>query len=225
MSDIKLLPFGFVNEEAFMGGDLDVVNAARVSFASRSEEMGEREIGLIRFLMRGRHGTPYENGGVFKFHVKCPIFVAREWMRHRIGSYNEWSGRYSQLEPEFFVPWEVYTQVGKPGSYTFTALTEQETEYAHIQMKAAYDEAWYRYLGMIEGGVAKELARAVLPVGTYTQFIWTVNARSLMNFLSLRTDETAQAAIREYAGVCEFIFKTRMPVTHEAWCENGRVAP
>ena len=108
---IPVLDHGFVRLDDCMADDLSVVNAARVSFAQRSEEMGDRDRGLVRFLMREKHATPFEHS-VFRFHVKCPIFVAREWMRHR-NSYNEWSGRYSQLEAEFYVPEpdDVRTQV------------------------------------------------------------------------------------------------------------------
>ncbi len=117
---IPVLDHGFVRLDNAMADDLSVVNAARVSFAQQVDEMTSREEGLIRFLMRERHGTPFEHNA-FRFHIKTPIFVCREWMRHRVGSFNEWSGRYSQLEPEFYIPAaeDVRTQVGKPGSYSF----------------------------------------------------------------------------------------------------------
>jgi thymidylate synthase (FAD) len=219
---------GFVRLDAAMADDMSVVNAARVSFAKQKEEteLTNADIGLINFLMRERHGTPFEHNA-FRFHVKCPVFVAREWFRHRIGSFNEFSARYSEVPNEFFVPAEsdVRTQVGKPGAYSFEPvdadLSHETVELIHKLNEQAYET--YKY--MISRGVAKELARAVLPVSMYTQFYWTVNARSLMNFLSLRQHESAQRDIREYANaVCELAAPV-MPVTFAAWQENNRVAP
>lgn len=222
MTDV--LDKGFVRLDGVMADDLSVVNAARVSFAQSSEVLAERDEGLIRFLMRERHGTPFEHNA-FRFHIKCPIFVAREWMRHRIGSFNEMSGRYTKLEAEFYVPEFVRTQVGKPGSYTFEPVDERTKEDFLSTASYTYGNAWRAYEAMLERGVAKELARLFLPVGVYTQFYWTVNARSLMNFLSLRTHETAMFEIRQFADAVEEIFATQMPVTHEAWVANDKVAP
>src|SRR5437667_10069018 len=116
---IRVLDHGFVRLDGSMGTDLSVVNAARVSFARRKEEMDESDEGLIRFLMRDRHGTPFEHNS-FRFHVRAPIFVAREWFRHRVGSFNEFSMRYARATDDFYVPVpeDVRTQVGKPGSYS-----------------------------------------------------------------------------------------------------------
>jgi thymidylate synthase (FAD) len=209
-----------------MADDLSVVNAARVSFAQRSEELGERDQGLIRFLMRERHGTPFEHNA-FRFHIKLPIFVMREWARHRMGSFNEWSARYSQLDPEFYVPAaeDVRSQVGKPGAYSFEPVEPELAEQTRAELQKVYDVAYSTYEALVEAGVARELARAVLPVGAYTEFYWTINARSLMNFLSLRAAEAAQREIRRYAEACEQLFATQMPVTYEAFVANERRAP
>lgn len=223
---IEVLDHGIVRLDNAMADDLSVVNAARVSFAERSLAMTPRDEGLIRFLMRERHGTPFEHNA-FRFHVKCPIAIAREWFRHRIGSFNEWSARYSRLEPDFYLPRveDMRTQVGKPGSYSFEPLDASQAASERILMDTLYQEAYGTYEGLIERGVAKEVARLVLPVGIYTQFYWTVNARSLMNFLSLRNAETAQREIRLYAVALEAFFAERMPTTFRAWAENGRIAP
>jgi thymidylate synthase (FAD) len=186
-------------------------------------KLKDDDAGLIRFLMKGRHGTPFEHNA-FRFHVKAPIFVAREWMRHRIGSFNEWSGRYSKLEGEFYMPEVARSQTGKPGSYTFEALPEM-TVRMRTTIENANLKAWYAYEWMLESGIAKEQARLVLPVNIYTQFYWTINARSLMNFLSLRNAEPAMYEIREYAKQIEIIFAAKMPQTHLVFSENGRVAP
>lgn len=216
----------FVHLDGSMADDLSVVNSARVSFGKRKESIDEDDIGLINFLMRERHGTPFEHNS-FRFHVRCPIFVAREWFRHRIGSFNEFSTRYSEAEPGAWVPeiLAVRQQLGKPGSYSFGplpyALQAEVADTIHEHNEKAYRT--YKYLLHI--GVAKEIARTVLPLGTFTEFYWTVNARSLMNFLSLRTHMTAQEEIRQYASEVESLFHKQMPYTYQAWNKHGRIAP
>lgn len=220
---------GFVRLDSSMADDASVVNSARVSFAKQSEihnELTGKEKGLIGFLMRERHGTPFEHNA-FRFHIKCPIFVAREWFRHRIGSYNEFSARYSEVPNEFHTPEyaDIRTQVGKPGAYTFEPTDMKTSLDAVGIIREANEHAYRAYQTMIQRGVAKEIARSVLPVSMYTQFYWTVNARSMMNFLSLRTDSNAQREIREYANAVERIFAEQMPVTYEAWVDCGKVCP
>ena len=209
-----------------MADDLSVVNGARVSFARRKEEMDESDEGLVRFLMRDRHGTPIEHNS-YRFHIRAPIFVAREWFRHRVGSFNEFSMRYAKATDEFYVPEpdDVRTQVGKPGAYSFDPVAPEVAERTREELQAVYETAYETYERLVELGVARELARCVLPVGAYTEFYWTVNARALMNFLSLRAAETAQREIRHYAEACEVFFAEKMPVTHAAFVANGRVAP
>jgi thymidylate synthase (FAD) len=223
---VNVLDHGFVRLDDAMADDLSVVNGARVSFARRSEEMDEADEGLIRFLMRERHGTPFEHNS-FRFHVRAPIFVAREWFRHRVGSFNEFSMRYARATDEFYVPAaeDVRTQVGKPGSYSFEPLSDEIAETTREKLQAVYETAYLAYEQLVELGVARELARAALPVGAFTEFYWTVNARSLMNFVSLRNSETAQREIQRYAQACERFLGQLMPVTHAAFVANGRVAP
>jgi thymidylate synthase (FAD) len=218
--------FGFVRLDAYMADDLSVVNAARVSFAKSSDALDDSGIGLINFLMRERHGTPFEHNS-FRFHIKCPIFVAREWFRHRIGSFNEFSARYSEVPNEFFTPnlEDIRKQIGKPGSYSFTPVDSETASRAKEIIDSINTTSYNAYNMLINIGIAKELARAVLPVSTYTQFYWTVNARSLMNFLSLRNNSSAQKDIRDYAIEVEKIFSSIMPFTYEAWIRNERVAP
>jgi len=223
---IGVLDHGFVRLDASMADDLSVVNAARVSFARRRTEMSDADAGLIRFLMRDRHGTPFEHNS-FRFHIRCPIFVAREWMRHRISSFNEFSLRYAKATDDFYVPEleDVRSQVGKPGAYTFEAVDPELAEHTREELRRIYDEAFATYNALVEKGVARELARSVLPVGAYTEFYWTVNARSLMNFLSLRNAETAQREIRQYAKACETFLERAMPITYAAFVANDRHAP
>lgn len=226
MKQHKVLDHGFVRLDGQMGDDLSVVNAARVSFGVTKTELDDADIGLIKFLMRERHGTPFEHNA-FRFHVKCPIFVAREWFRHRIGSFNELSGRYKEIPTVGYVPApeSIRTQVGKPGSYTFEQVDDYLAFETIMQIEQAYNEAFARYEKLLVWGIAKEVARMVLPVGTYTEFFWTVNARSLMNFLSLRLDASAQYEIREFAVAVKDIFVEAMPITAQAWVDNGYKAP
>lgn len=223
---IYVLDSGYVRLDGLMADDLSVVNSARVSFGATKDHLEEQDIGLINFLMRERHGTPFEHNA-FRFHVRCPIFVAREWFRHRIGSFNELSGRYKEIPTDGYLPAPeaMRTQVGKPGSYTFEPLPADKAASAIDSINAAYENAYSTYQHLLNQGLAKELARLVLPVGTYTEFFWTVNARSLMNFLSLRTHSTAQYEIQMFALAVKDVFGWAMPHTAHAWEKNGFVAP
>src|SRR6202166_722576 len=139
---VQVLDHGFLARDGVFASDLSVVNGARVSFNVSSETMSERDGGLIRFLMRDRHGSPFEHG-YFRFVVKAPIFVVREHHRHRAGhSYNEWSGRYSKMEAEFYVPDFVRTQVGKPGAYTFDPVAPEVRELARAEISQAAEQAF-----------------------------------------------------------------------------------
>jgi thymidylate synthase (FAD) len=234
---IVLPPHGFVALQESSASDLDVVNAARVSFAKQSvwgvsevggECLGETDEKVLRYLLKGKHGTPFEHN-FFKFHVRAPIFIFREWHRHRIGiSINEESARYSPLKGDFWYPdydggWR--HQVGRPGAYTYEPMEMFEAESHEHAMAAVYDLAYATYQNMMDNGVAKEIARAVLPVGIYSQMIWSCNARSLMNFLALRNSPFALRELRMYAEAMEKIFSTIMPITHNAFVENNRIAP
>ena len=170
--------------------------------------------------------TPFEHNS-FRFHVRAPIFVAREWFRHRVGSFNEFSMRYAKATDDFYVPDrdDVRSQVGKPGAYSFEPVDEELAERTREELRDVYDHAFATYERLVEAGVARELARSVMPVGSYTEFFWTVNARALMNFVSLRAAETAQREIRRYADAVEQFFAEKMPVTHAAFVAANRTAP
>jgi thymidylate synthase (FAD) len=223
---IPVLDHGFVRLDGVMASDLSVVNAARVSFARRKQELEPEDEGLIGFLLRNRHGTPFEHNA-FRFHVRCPIFVMREWIRHRWSSFNEFSMRYTEASDDFYVPAaeDMRQQVGKPGAYHFEAVEPELAESARSEIKTTNEAAYAAYRRLIEAGIARELARTVLPVAAYTEFFWTVNARALMNFLSLRNAEAAQREIRRYAEAVESIFAEHMPLTHAAFVSAGRTPP
>ena len=205
---IPLLDRGFVKLVDFMGSDLRAVNAARVSFGGVSK--GEdKDKALIKYLMEHEHLSPFEHC-TFQFHIKCPIFVARQWMRHRIASYNEVSARYTQVKDEFYIPTEFRIQDthNKQGSVASKNLNNEEL----LKIYTESIEASYKaYQKLLAAGVAREMARGILPVSQYTQFYWTVNARSLLNFIHLRADDHAQYEIRVYAQAIEKIFKQKLP--------------
>lgn len=215
-----------------MGDDASVVKAARVSTGA-STATPEKDAGLINYLMRDRHGTPFEHNA-FTFYIEAPIFVFREFMRHRIASYNEESGRYKELEPVFYVPGEdrKLIQVGKPGAYTFQDGTTEQQVVAQAEAKQAALDAYAAYQKMLDAGIAREVARTVLPVGIYSSMYVTMNARALMNFLSLRTMREGthfpsfpQREIEMVAEKMEEFFAEKMPITYETFNRNGRVAP
>lgn len=221
----KILDKGELTLEGCFARDLDIVNAARVSLHTQSSEMTERDEGLINYLLRSRHGSPFEHG-YFKFRVKAPLFVFREWHRHRVGhSYNEWSARYSQLEPEFYIPDTVLAQEGKPGNYTYVDHEESSAEEFRATLTASSIKAYEEYEWALASGVSKQQARLYLPVNIYSEMIWSCNPRSLMHFLGLRNSEFAQMEIREYAKVIERIFVEIMPVVAQAFIAGGRIAP
>jgi thymidylate synthase (FAD) len=221
--------------------DSDVLFAARVSTlgeqtlgdAAAGVEASDRDRGLINYLMRDRHGSPFEHNSM-TFYVQAPIFVFREFMRHRIASYNEESGRYRELRPVFYVPApeRKLVQVGKPGAYDFIDGTPEQTEIVDEATREASAHAFAAYQRMLDAGVAREVARIVLPLNTYSSMYVTMNARSLMNFLSLRTKVEGshfpsfpQREIEMCAEKMEDLWATLMPMTHSAFSANGRVAP
>ena len=222
--------------------DSDVLFAARVSTQGEqtleaaeagAEADPKRDRGLINYLMRDRHGSPFEHNSM-TFYVQAPIFVFREFMRHRIASYNEESGRYRQLRPVFYVPGpdRNLVQVGKPGAYDFLPGTPAQTSLVAEEVEAASTAAFESYERMLEAGVAREVARIVLPLNIYSSMYVTMNARSLMNFLSLRTKRAdthfpsfPQREIEMCAEKMEEIWAGLMPLTSAAFDANGRVAP
>lgn len=211
-----------------VGDDHMIASAARVSTGHNLKDTSpESDAGLIGFLMRNRHGSPFEHGSL-TFRIEAPIFVAREFMRHRAGwSYNEESGRYKVLRDEFYLPGggRPLVQVGKPGAYTLEEGSLAQFQLLTDAMETAYRQAWESYEFALEQGVAREVARMCLPVGLYTSFYATCNPRSLMHFLGLRTDPSAMHEIREVACSMQTFFRAWFPATARAWEDNGRVAP
>lgn len=215
-------------EDDLTAMDLSVANCARISFMARSGELGAPERGLIRSLMRDHHGTPFEHQ-TFTFWVRAPIFVFREWHRHRTASISEASARYKPVPNLFYVPdaVDMRVQVGKANAYTFEPMDPLEADRWRMLMRAQNENAFALYERMLDADppVAKEVARTVLPVSMYSEMLWTVNARNLMGFLALRNAAPAQREIRMYAEAMEAMFARVMPVTAAAFVEFGRVKP
>lgn len=194
----EVLDSGFVRLVDMMGGDNRVLDAARVSTGSSSKGK-EKDKLLIDYLMENRHHTPFEKI-LFEWHIRCPIFVARQWMRHRVGSFNEESARYRKLDFDVYIPerWRKQSKVNTQGS-SIEKFTKKEEDRFEALLRNFYASANALYETFLDEDVVREMARIVLPMGIYTEFYWTVNFRSFMNFISLRDHEHAQFEIREYA--------------------------
>jgi thymidylate synthase (FAD) len=213
------------------GSDLRIIQSARVD---PHDDLPRED--LINTLMRSRHGTPFEHG-YLQFHIKTPIFVSREIVRSRIGvSINEVSGRYKRLKPTFWLPAIDRPYIPSPGFNPmrpdFIQQTLESHEFAEKLMVDLYSFAWSTYTTLLESGVAKEVARTVLPVGIFTEMMISFNPRSLMHFLSLRTFDPdskypsyVQAETEAVARVMEGYFRMAFPVTYAAFVRCGRVAP
>lgn len=239
MTDVSFRSGMRVDLIQHMGGDHMVIAAARVSTSGAESEAElvadpQGSAGLIRFLMRNRHGTPFESSAM-TFLIEAPIFVFREFHRHRIGwSYSEWSARYSKLAPTFYVPAEdrPLIQVGKAGAYTFEPGTPAQHVWVTDSLRWSCAAAYKQYEEMLSLGIAREVARSVLPVSIYSAMYATCNPRSLMHFLSLRTknEQAAQPSypqreIEMVAEQMEGIFADLFPITYQAFNDFGRVAP
>lgn len=232
MTDIKFDTEMHVDLIDFMGGDQRVVQAAQVSTKGAESVNSEAKEGLIRYLVNNRHSSPVEHS-YFTFLITAPIFVARESHRHRVANLNEESGRYKKLEPHFYVPDSdrKLTQIGKTGDYKFEPGTEDQHLVTQSSLIHAAQETWGLYQDMLDKGIAKEVARMVLPTSIYTSWYLTINARSLTNFLSLRTTNpdatiksSPQREIEMVAELMEDHFEEKMPLTYKAWHNNGRKA-
>lgn len=212
----EVLDHGYVSLVDKMGDDSSVTQAAKVSFGNdKEEETPEQRRTLIRYLMRHRHSSPFEMVEL-KFLIRCPIFVARQWMRHRTWSYNEISGRYTQLPDDYYTPeeWRLQSKNNKQGSEGVSSEDHTEEYYEMVNnCKESYGYFNSR-------GVAQELSRCVLPVSTYTEFYSKVDLANLFHFISLRSDTHAQYEIRVYSDVIlNEIIKPLFPLCYEAFVD------
>ena len=207
---------GFISLQGVFGGDADIELFARVSYGKGTRTTSDTAT-LIRYLVAHDHGSPIEAVDL-KFHVRCPISVMRQWIRHRMGSFCEYSARYSEVPELYYTPKDeqltIQSTSNKQGR---TEAQVENVESVGYDMWKNMKSAFVTYERLLRSGLARETARGVLPVNTYTEFYWKVNARSLMNFLSLRCDAHAQWEIRQYANVIARLFELACPLTYTAW--------
>lgn len=215
---IDCLDKGFVRLIDVMGDDAAIVQAARVSYGSGTKKVLE-DRGLIRYLLRHAHTTPFEMVE-FKFHVKLPIFVARQWIRHRTANVNEYSGRYSEMKDEFYTPHpnDIRPQsVANKQGRSDETLPEGMAEQAANAFKSGQDDAYTQYQEFLEQGIAREIARINLPVSNYTEWYWKIDLHNLFHFLRLRIDAHAQYEIRVFAEAIAELVQPFVPYAWEAF--------
>lgn len=218
--EFPVLDRGFVRLIDYMGGDDAIVQAARVSYGEGTKKVHE-DRGLIRYLMRHHHTTPFEMVE-FKFHVKLPIFVARQWIRHRTANVNEYSGRYSVMKEEFYVPQpkDIRPQSSNNRQGRSEAEAPPEIRQKFLDyLNRSQGEAYAAYNEFLEADIARELARINLPLSMYTEWYWKIDLHNLFHFLQLRLDEHAQEEIRVYAEVMAGMVRTVCPVAYEAFAD------
>ena len=206
---MNVLDKGFVHLVDVMGSDLSIVNAARISFGRESESMNDKDRKLLRYLWDHQHTSPFRHA-TLQFHIKAPLFVLRQWMKHQVGcAWNEISGRYVKFNPEFYVPeiWREQHPSNKQGSQGEIADSKSAEILYESNMKCAVED-YYELLAM---GVCKEQARMVLPLSLYSECYWTASLQAVLHFLKLREDEHSQKEIRDYAQSVRVITEKHFP--------------
>ena len=233
---IEVLDHGFVRVVDYMGNDSSIVQAARVSYGAGTKKVNA-DMALINYLLAHRHTTPFEMCEI-KFHIKLPIFVARQWIRHRTASVNEYSARYSIMEDEFYIPkaqnLAAQSKINHQGRDETKNLSPSEQKAVLEILKKDSENSYKNYLHMInqdsagniidqsKDGLARELARMNLPLNCYTQWYWKIDLHNLLHFLHLRADSHAQYEIRVYAQAMLDIVKKWVPHTYQAFVKNNQ---
>lgn len=216
--EIKCLDKGFIRLVDYMGDDSSIVQAARVSYGKGTKTVNQ-DRGLIRYLMRHKHTTPLEMVE-FKFHVKLPIFVARQWIRHRTANVNEYSGRYSEMKDDFYIPEadniRPQSSNNKQGRADYS-FDSDKTKDLQKGIEKFQGDAFDHYTELLESGLAREISRINLPLSNYTEWYWKIDLHNLFHFLKLRLDSHAQYEIRVYAEAMAELVKAAVPVAYEAF--------
>jgi len=206
---------GFVELVDHMGDDLSIVNAARVSYAGASDEWTDRDENLLRYLWDHNHSSPFRHGNI-KFRIKAPIFILRQWMKHQVGcAWNEQSARYTKIEESFFYPDHFRLQDSKNKQGSSGRLDDNREDEALTLLAQGYQVAYYNYLRLLELGVCREQARMILPVGIYSECIWSASTQAIMHFLKLRLDHHSQFEMQEFAKAVYNIASSIFPKTME----------
>lgn len=221
---LKVLDHGFVRVVDKMGTDSSIVQAARISYGDGTKHTSQ-DRSLIRYLMRHKHTSPFEMCEI-KLHIKMPIFVARQWIRHRTANINEYSARYSLMPDEFYIPAEkdIALQSVDNKQGRGEALSHEDARQVKQLIEEQSKSAYAAYEKMLERGVARELARVVLPQNIYTQFYWKCDLHNLLHLIALRSHPTAQFEVREYSNAIEEIVKEWVPITYEAFVDYRKDA-
>lgn len=218
--EIKVLDKGFVRLVDYLGGDQRIVQSARVSYGSGTKSF-RQDRGLIHYLLRHEHTSPFEQV-ILTFHTKMPIFVARQWVRHRTARLNEISGRYSVMKDEFYVPSpeEVCVQSADNKQGSGDPLPFDEAQKVIRQFEEDYRLLYSRYESLLEKDVARELSRIVLPLSLYTEWYWQIDLHNLFHFIALRSDAHAQYQIRVFSDALAQCAKAVAPLAYEAFEEH-----
>ena len=210
-TDTLVINKGFVRLVDMMGDDSSIVQAARVSYGDGTKTYREDKK-LISYLWRNKHTSPFEMVEM-KWHIKCPIYVARQWLRHRTANVNEVSGRYSVLPNEYHIPMLHTQHENKKQGRSDNLVEDHESFYVHAEMLC--EQAYTMYEVLLGKGVAREIARTILPTAFYTEFYWKIDLHNFLKFLVQRMDKHAQVEIRDYAYALKALISGRLPTTME----------
>ena len=219
---IKVHEYGFVKLLDTMGSDESIENCARISYGEGTRKVSETR-NLIRYLMRHKHTSPFEHGEV-QFHLKLPIFVMRQLVRHRTANINEYSGRYSEMSSDFYVPDSANLKLQSQSNKQGRGEPHPSPGLIHFEYNRTHDGAWVTYENLLREDISREIARCVLPVSNYTEVVWKSDLHNFLHMVNLRADSHAQQEIQDYANAMYSMVKPKFPITCEAWEDYVRDA-
>ena len=219
---IKVHEHGFVKLLDTMGSDESIENCARISYGEGTRKVSETR-NLLRYLMRHKHTSPFEHGEV-QFHLKLPIFVMRQLVRHRTANINEYSGRYSEMSSDFYVPDSANLKLQSQSNKQGRGEPHPSPGLIHFEYNRTHDGAWVTYENLLREDISREIARCVLPVSNYTEVVWKSDLHNFLHMVNLRADSHAQQEIQDYANAMYSMVKPKFPITCEAWEDYVRDA-
>ena len=222
MNEVKIHEHGFVKLLDTMGSDESIENCARISYGEGTRKVSETR-NLIRYLMRHKHTSPFEHGEV-QFHLKLPIFVMRQLVRHRTANINEYSGRYSEMSSDFYVPDSANLKLQSQSNKQGRGEPHPSPGLIHFEYNRTHDGAWTTYENLLREDISREIARCVLPVSNYTEVVWKSDLHNFLHMVNLRADSHAQQEIQDYANAMYSMVKPKFPITCEAWEDYVRDA-
>ena len=222
MNEVKIHEHGFVKLLDTMGSDESIENCARISYGEGTRKVSETR-NLLRYLMRHKHTSPFEHGEV-QFHLKLPIFVMRQLVRHRTANINEYSGRYSEMSSDFYVPDSANLKLQSQSNKQGRGEPHPSPGLIHFEYNRTHDGAWVTYENLLREDISREIARCVLPVSNYTEVVWKSDLHNFLHMVNLRADSHAQQEIQDYANAMYSMVKPKFPITCEAWEDYVRDA-